>query len=501
MSATHTTDSTTPRKRSGVRPGFRNKLVSVHFSRWKNELTPISLPEENVTTFVYSATGNVTYQFEFYDGHEFTADASSYNANGRLTSQSDALGYVTSYTYDGVGNQLTVTDQNGNTVTTVYDSMNRVLETIEPLGVTVSNTYDGSGNQETVTDALGHTTTTLYDALDRATTTISAVSGTTTITYDADGHETSLTDPDGNTTSWAYDADGRMTTLTEPNGSTATYVYDHDNELTDTTDEDGRRTTYSYDVDGDQTGETWLNGSGSAIYIATYTYNAEDQMTGAVDPYATLTFTYNSDGELETDATSGPGTGQPAVTLTYSYDQLGDEASVSDSLSSEGITSYSYDPKGEMTNISTSYGGTAGPQVTLTYDDGGRLTNLSRTIGGTGTEVNTTFVYDSANRIVTTTDASDVFNEYMDRWTNTPIATYVYSYDDASRLTNEKDTEGTYTYTYDYPYAYCSPCHKRDRSSVATPMMGQRTGIDAQQCRYSRTLLTCPPSALGRVAA
>ena len=42
-----------------------------------------------------------------------------------------------------------------------------------------------------------------------------------------------------------------------------------------------------------------------------------------------------------------------------------------------------------MTNISTSYGGTAGPQVTLTYDDGGRLTNLSRTIGGTGTEVNT----------------------------------------------------------------------------------------------------------------
>ncbi len=37
----------------------------------------------------------------------------------------------------------------------------------------------------------------------------------------------------------------------------------------------------------------------------------------------------------------------------------------------------------------------------------------------------------------------------MDRWTNTSIATYVYSYDDASRLTSETDAEGTCTYTYD----------------------------------------------------
>ena len=63
-----------------------------------------------------------------------------------------------------------------------------------------------------------------------------------------------------------------MTTVTEPNGSTVTSVYDADSELTDTTDQDGRRTTYSYDKDGAQTGESWVNGSGTAIYIATYTY-------------------------------------------------------------------------------------------------------------------------------------------------------------------------------------------------------------------------------------
>ena len=59
-------------------------------------------------------------------------------------------------------------------------------------------------------------------------------------------------------------------------------------------------------------------------------------MTGAADAFATLTFTYDSDGRLSTDVTSGPGTGQPNVTLSYSYDQLGDETSVTDSLSTRG---------------------------------------------------------------------------------------------------------------------------------------------------------------------
>ena len=104
--------------------------------------------------------------------------------------------------------------------------------------------------------------------------------------------------------------------------------------LTDTTDADGRRTTYSYDADGDQTGETWVGASPSEK--VTYTYDADNELTGAADSYATLTFTYDNDGWLLTDVTSGPGSGQPSVTLTYGYDQLGDETSVTDSMSSRG---------------------------------------------------------------------------------------------------------------------------------------------------------------------
>ncbi len=41
-----------------------------------------------------------------------------------------------------------------------------------------------------------------------------------------------------------------------------------------------------------------MNSSGSAIYIATYTYDADHEMTGVTDPYATLTFTYDKDGRV-----------------------------------------------------------------------------------------------------------------------------------------------------------------------------------------------------------
>ena len=38
------------------------------------------------------------------------------------------------------------------------------------------------------------------------------------------------------------------------------------------------------------------------------------------------------------------------MTLTYSYDQLGDETSVTDSLSSQGITTYTYDADQQLTD-------------------------------------------------------------------------------------------------------------------------------------------------------
>ena len=107
---------------------------------------------------------------------------------------------------------------------------------------------------------------------------------------------------------------------------------------------------------------------------------------------------------------------------------------------SQGITSYSYDDAQRMTTITTSYGGTAGPQIVFNYDKGSRLTSTSRQIGSvsTATEVNTTIVYDNANRVTTITDGVSTYNSFPPGWSTSPIATYVYSYDCA--------------------ISYCSPC-------------------------------------------
>ena len=56
------------------------------------------------------------------------------------------------------------------------------------------------------------------------------------------------------------------------------------------------------------------------------TYDADNEMTGAADSFATLTFTYNNDGELLTAATSGPGSGIKAMHDDPAKDEMGASA-------------------------------------------------------------------------------------------------------------------------------------------------------------------------------
>jgi len=235
--------------------------------------------------------------------------------------------------------------------------------------------------------------------------------------------------------------------LTDPLNHSATYAYDNADQLTDTTDRNGRRTTFSYDNAGRQTGETWVGASPSEVI--TYTYDNAGELTKAADGFATLTYVYDNAGRMTTAVTSGPGTGQPTVTLTYAYNQASERTSLTDSLSSQGVTSYTYDSAMRVTSIAQSFGGTAGPKVVLGYDAASRLTSLSRQVGtsSTATQVNTTFVYDNADRLVTIQQSKAVWMGFG--YNTTPLATIVYGYDAANRVTTQVDAEGTATFTYD----------------------------------------------------
>ena len=116
-----------------------------------------------------------------------------YDAAGRLTSTTDALGFTESYTYDAVGNKKTFTNKKGAVWTYDYDALGRlVTETapsVEVLSVSVNATtgdlqasslgskalitkmqYDALGNVRFRTEAFGiagqeRTTEYVYDAL------------------------------------------------------------------------------------------------------------------------------------------------------------------------------------------------------------------------------------------------------------------------------------------------------------------------------------------------
>ena len=165
--------------------------------------------------------------------------------------------------------------------------------------------------------------------------------------------------------------------------------------------------------------------------------------------FISLNLTNGGGVRLLTEATSGPGTGQPSVTLSYGYDPSGDVTSISDSLSGttysgHGLTTFVYDNALRLTTISQSFGGTAGPLVTMAYDSGGLVTATNRTVGSSAT-VGSPTNYDAQNRVTS-----------IQIEANTPIGQALvnvedisYTYDSAGRVTSETDKEGTASFTYD----------------------------------------------------
>jgi RHS repeat-associated protein len=416
----------------------------------RGEVATITDPLGNVTTSVYDPDGNLaTDSQSIVEGDATTSY--TYDADERVIAVSDHLSRTTTTVYDAAGNTIATVDGAGDRTTYTYNSMNEVIAETDPLGKITTFTYDADGDQTTVKDPLGNITTTAYDALDRVTTITQAVGGSTTYAYDAAGRQVGLTDPVGNRTTWSYDADDRITAEANPLGTT-TYSYDSDGEETATTDADGRQTTYSYNANGDQTGETWVGSSPSEII--TYTYDADDELTGAHDAFSLLTYTYDADGEQLTAATSSSG-GQPAVTLSSTYDALGNRLSLSDNLSSGGLISFGYDSMNEMTSISATYDSPDILLVAFGYDDAGRMTSIERSIsnggisdgfpvgggGGGGTaEIDTELDYDADSRVTT------IIHDVLD---GSVLETYTYAYNNASELTSETNHEGTLSYTYD----------------------------------------------------
>ncbi|MBM0237169.1 VCBS repeat-containing protein [Micromonospora sp. ATA32] len=147
-----------------------------------------------VTTSTYDAEGNLlTSTVLGYTGdpnnpsapRDMVTTRRSYDPAGRLASETDAMGWTTSYTYtdNGLEAKVVRTDNNGKTF------------------VVQEHTYDAAGNELNEVGNNGRsTTTTSYDAAGRtisSTVDPNGLKRTTTLTYDADDNVVSTVSTDG----------------------------------------------------------------------------------------------------------------------------------------------------------------------------------------------------------------------------------------------------------------------------------------------------------------
>jgi RHS repeat-associated protein len=385
----------------------------------------------------------------------------------------NADGAVTQLAYDPEGDLVSSTTADGNSggelaaTTYLYDAAGEKTSSTSPDGnltganagnYTTVTAYNNDGQQTTVTQAGGsgatvtpRTTTFGYDGDGNQTTIKTARTYTTTTVYNADDKPSLVTNPDNNSTLTCYDGDGNDVQTVPAVGVAAnslgvascptSYPSGYSTHLA------ADATVDTFNAIGQKVSETSPAPAGQSGYeTTTYTYDGSGNQLTMTAPPATsggpsqvTSDTYTADGQIATETT---GYGTPAAsTISYCYDPNGDKTSV---VYADGNTSGT-----APCSASSPWTVTAAPQVnyqtTYSYDSAGELvstTTPATTFALSG--ATTTSTFDPAGNKLTSTDPNGVTTT----WTYTPLglaATETYSGSSAHSVTFSYDASGNKT--------------------------------------------------------
>lgn len=180
----------------------------------------------------YDRIGRVTETLEVVDAataNTLTVNGYSYDAFGRVLTQTDAAGAVTQYSYDDANRTLTVTTPEGISTTTKSNRLGETVEVTDGNGEVARFDYDRNGQLTQVTDAEGNSTSNQYDDAGRLRFTTDANGGVVEVRYDAANRVIErIVDPGGLalTTKTEYDAKGRIVKSTDAEGVITETHYD-----------------------------------------------------------------------------------------------------------------------------------------------------------------------------------------------------------------------------------------------------------------------------------
>jgi RHS repeat-associated protein len=344
---------------------YDSRGLAVKTSTFPNDAAPSG-------TLVSAADTDVPRQHRYtYDNLERRTVDALWSA-GSLVSQ-------TSTTFDG--DRTTLTPPAGGTATrTLTDARGNTTELDQYLGSTPSGTYqattygyDRLNQQTTITDPAGNTWTTSYDLRGRVTGKTDPDTGATTMTYDDAGQLTSTTDARDIKLSYSYDYLGRKTTEWQGEKDTGTKLADW---------------TYDTLAKGQLTSSNRYTSSGTYTTAVTgYDNSYRPQGTTVTVPASdgfvpnswTTSQTYNDDGS-PAEFTYPAMVDLPAETLHTDYNDDGHPADLwgYDTISYVNGTWYTWD--GAVAEINLTDDGSLHRENT--YDDAtGRLINTWTTSG------------------------------------------------------------------------------------------------------------------------
>lgn len=407
----------------------------------------------------------------------------AYFKNGDVASTTDALGLVTSYTYDGLGQVLTekvVSDTypNGLTTSYTYDAAGQVLQEHDPqltdrvTGAThaavTTSVYDDDGDvlSQTVADASGgdhaRTQNWTYDAYDRVLTEADANAAegaangnTTTYGYDTSGNKTKEVTSAGTETRYTYNDNGDLLTQglmytgdpVNPQAATllteSSRAYDPAGRLASVTDAMGSTTSYTYTDDGLTATVKRTSADGTSTYtLESDLYDAAGNLTQQTTDNGETVTKYTVDAASRTTSTELDPTGVDRVT-TVSYTPDDQVASENDHDSSgyDRTTTNTYDDMGNLLS-ETLYGDASGHPAgwwKLNQTAGRSVTDTSGT-GNTATAgTGVTWADDAAKFAGTSTGTGDLVA------TNSPVLDTTASYT-VSAWVNLADTSAVRTF-------------------------------------------------------
>ncbi|RWX47115.1 RHS repeat-associated core domain-containing protein [Candidatus Electrothrix aarhusensis] len=382
------------------------------------------------TSFTYNLIGD-RLSVTDPEGYISTAE---YDLQSRLLKKQDAEGYAWEYSYDPMGNLLEKLNPRHFTTSYAYTPTNRLQSVTNPEQHIKSFTYNPNGSLITATDPKGTVSEYAYDELDRKiaqvrNSNLSAPADyetnvTTAFAYDLAGNLRFVTNPLDHRKELRYDAAHRKVELIDYEEGSTTFTYDKVNNLLKVTDAEGNSTDYAVDDLNHLIAVT--NAEKETIR---YTYNLVGNRTQRIEADNTVTL-YELDGVYRLNR----------VQENYRSDRdPGNDVNV--------LTTYGYDRRGLL----TSFINANGAETTFAYNRVGKLTRETDPLLRVWE-----YAYDGNRNRITGQDAKGNLTEYdfypddmLMRMAYADGTVVSYAYDANNNRTAMSDTLGDTSWNFD----------------------------------------------------